>query len=168
MGHCERFSCPASLGVRELCHQGCFSFDRLHGTCHGNHCSLLSMCGAWSLCLAISIVYCLQSTKLRKATPPRTPRSMFLDFLRPGVRSGFECLSGRRHARPSVPTIGTKTPQTLSGGCGGSGAFLLVLIVVVDLVYTLSILRNCMDIQWFLRNGVAILRFLSETIMNYR
>ena len=71
----------------------------------------------------------VQSTKLRKATPPRTPRSMFLDFLRPGVRSGFECLRGRRHARPSVPTTGTNTPETLNGGCGGSVAFLLVLIV---------------------------------------
>ena len=54
---------------------------------------------------------------------------MFLDFLRPGVRSGFECLRGRRHARPSVPTTGTNTPETLNGGCGGSVAFLLVLIV---------------------------------------
>ena len=51
----------------------------------------------------------IQSTKLRKATPPRTPRSMFLDFLRPGVRSGFECLRGRRHARPSVPITGSNT-----------------------------------------------------------
>ena len=54
---------------------------------------------------------------------------MFLDFLRPDVRSGFECSSGRRHARPSVPTIGTNTPETLNGGCRGSVAFLLVLIV---------------------------------------
>ena len=65
--------------------------------------------------------------------PPRTPRSMFLDFLRPGVRSGFECLRGRRHARPSVPTTGTNTPETLNGGCGGSVAFLLLLIV--EMVY---------------------------------
>ena len=63
-----------------------------------------------------------------KPRPPH-PRSMLLDFLRPGVRSGFECLRGRRHARPSVPTTGTNTPETLNGGCGGSVAFLLVLIV---------------------------------------
>ena len=63
-----------------------------------------------------------------KPRPPH-PRSMLLDFLRPGVRSGFECLRGRRHARPSVPTTGTNTPETLNGGCGGSVAFLLVLTV---------------------------------------
>ena len=90
---------------------------RLHGPRHSSD------------CYGAALAEELQSTKLRKATPPRTPRSMFLDFLRPGVRSGFECLRGRRHARPSVPTTGTNTPETLNGGCGGSVAFLLVLIV---------------------------------------
>ena len=66
---------------------------------------------------------------------------MFPDFLRPGVRSGFECLRGRRHARPSVPTTGTNTPETLNGGCGGSVAFLLVLIVVNKInMWILSVL----------------------------
>lgn len=97
MVHCDRFSFPVSLGVQELCHQGCFFPERLHGTCYGNHCSTLSMCGAWSLCLSISIVY-----------------SLF-----------------------------------------------------VDVVFTLCILRNCMDIHWFLRSGVAIFDYSPETIMNY-
>ena len=38
-------------------------------------------------------------------------------------------LGGRRDARPFVPITARKIPETLNGGCGGSVAFLLVLIV---------------------------------------
>ena len=42
----------------------------------------------------------VQSTKLRKATPPRTPRSMLADFWVPGVRSGFRYFRRTRRGSP--------------------------------------------------------------------
>ena len=61
-------------------------------------------------------------------------------------------LGERGDARPFVPIPLRKIPETLNGGCGGSVAFLLVLIVVLFVVcceesFLHSLFRVCPSIK---------------------
>ena len=65
----------------------------------------------------------VQSTKLRKATPPRTPRSMLLDFWRPGVRSGFRHFRRTRRGSPFCSDSSKENSWNIERGVRGERGF---------------------------------------------